>query len=80
MTATVIPLPPRRVPRRLGPIPTVIAGSQVLTGVRGPLLEVRLKVRLDDIPPGQRHALAGLLRSGDPLALTLATGRGVEGG
>ena len=76
MTATVIPLTPRRVRRRLGPVPVVIAASQVRPGEQGPLLEVRL----DDIPPGQRHALAGLLRSGDPLALTLATGRGVEGG
>ncbi len=80
MTATVIPLPPRRVPRRLGPVPVVLAGSQVLGGMTGPLLDLRLKVRLDDIPPGQRRALAGLLRSGDQLALTLATGWGGEGG
>lgn len=80
MTATVLPLPPRRVPRRLGPVPAVIAASQVLGGATGPLLDLRLNVRLDDIPPDQRRALAGLLRSGDRLALTLATGRGEEGG
>ena len=80
MTASVIPLPPRRVPRRLGSVPAVIAASQVLGGVTGPLLELRLKVRLNDIPPGQRRALAGLLRSGDRLALTLVTGGGGEGG
>jgi hypothetical protein len=80
MTASVIPLSPRRVPRRLGPVPVVLAASQVLGGVTGPLLELRLKVRLNDIPLGQRRALAGLLRSGDRLALTLATGRGGEGG
>ncbi len=80
MTASVIPLPPRRIPRRLGPVPAVIAASQVLGGATGPLLELRLKVRLHDIPPGQRRALAGLLRSGDRLALTLVTGGGGEGG
>lgn len=80
MTATVIPLPPRRVPRRLGPVPAVIAASQVLGGATGPLLELHLKVRLNDIPPDQRRALAGLLRSNDRLALTLATGWGGEGG
>ena len=80
MTTSVIPLSPRRVPRRLGPAPVVIAGSQVLGGAAGPLLELRLKVRLNDIPPGQRRALAGLLRSGDRLALTLVTGWGGEGG
>lgn len=80
MSASVISLPPRRVPRRLGPVPAVIAASQVLGGGTGPLLELRLKVRLDDIPAGQRRALAGLLRSGDRLALTLVTGGGGEGG
>lgn len=80
MTASVIPLPPRRVPRRVGPVPAVIAASQVLGGGTGPLLELRLNVRLNDIPPDQRRALAGLLRSGDRLVLTLATGRGGEGG
>ena len=80
MTTSVLPLPPRRVPRRLGPVPVVIAASQVLGGVTGPLLDLRLKVRLNDIPLGQRRALAGLLRSGDRLALTLVTGWGGEGG
>ena len=80
MTATVIPLPPRRVPRRVGPVPAVIVASQVLGGATGPLLELRLKMRLNDIPPGQRRALAGLLRSGGRLALTLVTATGGEGG
>ena len=79
MSATVIPLPPRRVPRRLGPVPAVIAGSQVLGGVTGPLLEARLVLRLAEVPARQRRALAGLLRSGDRLTLTLATIRGAEG-
>ena len=79
MNATVISLPPRCIPRQLGPVPVVIAGSQVLGGVIGPLLELRLKVRLNDTPPDQRRALAGLLRSGDRLTLTLATVRGGEG-
>ena len=80
MTATVLPLPPRRVPRRLGPVPAVIAASQVLGGATGPLLELCLKVRLADVPPRQRRTLAGLLRSSDRLALTLVTGGGGEGG
>ena len=79
MTATVIPLPPRRIPLRLGPVPVVIAASQVLGGVTGPLLELRLTLRLDAVPPDQRCALAGLLRSGGPLALTLTTAKGEEG-
>lgn len=79
MTATVIPLPPRRVPRRLGPVPAVIVASQVFGGGTGPLLELCLKVRLADVPPRQRRALAGLLRSSDRLALALATARGGEG-
>jgi hypothetical protein len=41
---------------------------------------VRLVLRLADVPAQQRAALAGLLRSGDRLALTLATGQGGEGG
>jgi hypothetical protein len=79
MTATVIPLPPRRIRRRLGPVPVVIAASQVRPGAQGPLLELRLTLRLDAVPPGQRRALAGLLRSGGPLALTLTTAKGGEG-
>ena len=79
MTASVIPLPPRRVPRRLSPVPAVIAGSQVLGGVTGPLLELRVVLRLAEVPARQRRTLAGLLRSGDRLALTLATVRGGEG-
>ena len=80
MTASVIPLPPRRVPRRLGLVPVAIAASRVLGGGTWPLLDLHLKVRLNDIPPGQRRTLAGLLRSGDRLALTLATTKGGEGG
>ena len=79
MTATVIPLPPRRIRRRLGPVPVVIAASQVLPGLTGPLLEVRLVLRLAEVPARQRRALAGLLRSGGPLALTLTTAKGEEG-
>lgn len=79
MTTSVIPLPPRRVPRRVGPVPVAIAASRVLGGVTWPLLDLQLKVRLNDIPPGQRRALAGLLRSGDRLALTLVTSWGGEG-
>ena len=80
MTASVIPLPPRRIPLRLGPVPVVLAASQVRPGAQGPLLELRLTLRLDAVPPGQRRAMAGLLRSGDRLALTLVTGWGGEGG
>lgn len=80
MTATVIPLPPRRIPRRLGPFPAVIVASQILGGVTGPLLELRLTLRVDAVPPDQRRALAGLLRSGGPFALTLATAKRGEGG
>ena len=79
MTATILPLPPRCIQRRLGPVPVVIAGSQVRPGTRGPLLELRLVLRLAEVPARQRRALAGLLRSGGPLALTLTTAKGEEG-
>ena len=80
MTATVIPLPPRRIQRRVGPVPAVIAASQVLGGATGPLLEMRLVLRLAEVPARQRRALAGLLRSSDRLVLTLATAKGGKGG
>ena len=80
MSATVIPMPPRRVPRPLGPVPALLAGSQVLNTPRGPRLELRLIVPLATVPFEQRRPLAGLLRSGDPLTLTLATAQGGEGG
>ena len=73
MSATVIRLPPHRVPRQLGPVAALITGSQVLNAPSGPVLEVRLIVPLEAIPPAQRRPLAGLLRSGDPLTLTLTT-------
>ena len=79
MNTTVIPLPPRHIPRRLGPVPVAIAGSQVLGDVTGPLLQLRLVLRLVEVPTRQRRVLAGLLRSGDRLTLTLATVRGGEG-
>ena len=79
MTATVIPLSPRRVRRRLGPVPAVITASQVRPGEQGPLLELRVVLRLAEVPARQRRALAGLLRSGGPLALTLTTAKGEEG-
>ena len=80
MSATVIQMPSRRVPRQLGPVPAILTGSQVLSAPSGPLLELRLIVPLAAVPADQRRPLAGLLRSGDPLTLTLATARGVEGG
>jgi len=80
MTGVVLPWPKRSVPRQLGPVPAVLTGSQVLAGPRGPLLELRLIVRLADVPTAQRRPLAGLLHSGDRLTLTLETAGGGEGG
>ena len=80
MSATVIPMPLRRIHSQLGPVPARIIGSQVLNAPSGPVLEVRLTVPLAAVPPAQRRPLAWLLRSGDPLTLTLATAQGGEGG
>lgn len=80
MSATVLPWPARSVKRQLGPVPAVITASRVVRGERGPLLEMRVVLRLNDIPRGQRQALAGLLRSGDLLHLTLKSVEGGEGG
>lgn len=79
MTATVIPLPPCRVPRRLGPVPVVIAGGQVLGGVTGPLLELRVVLRLVEVPPAQRRRLVALVRGGQPLVPTLGEAPTGEG-
>ena len=80
MSATVILMPPRRIKRQLGLVPTAITSSQVLNAPSGPLLELRLTVPLAAVPPRQRRPLAGLLRSGDPMTLTLKTEPGGEGG
>ena len=80
MSATVIQMPPRRVPRQLGPVPAILTSSQVLNAPGGPVLEVRLTLPLAAVPRNQRRPLAGLLQSGDRLTLTLATAEGGEGG
>ena len=80
MSTNVIRLQPRRVPRQLGPVPAILTRSQVLNAPSGPLLELRLIVPLAAVPRQQRRPLAGLLHSGDPLTLTLATTKGGEGG
>lgn len=80
MSATVIPFSARRIPRSIGPVPAIITGSQVLNAPSGPLLELRLTMRLEDVPGHQRRALAGLIHSGDLMNLTLETASGGEGG
>lgn len=79
MSANVIQITLPQPRRRLGPTPAVITAHQVLRGRSGPLLELRLSLRLADVPQDQRRALAALLRSGDLLTLTL-TGNSRSGG
>lgn len=79
MSADVIQITLPQPRRRLGPTPAVITAHQVLRGRSGPLLELRLSLRLDDVPQGQRRALAALLRSGDLLTLNLAGNPDLEG-
>ena len=71
--STVLAFPKCPVPRQLGPVPTRLISSQVLTGPGGPVLELHLTVPLAAMPRVQRRPLAGLLRSSDPLTLTLTT-------
>lgn len=78
--STVLSFPKRPVARQLGPVPAILTRSQVLNAPSGPLLELRLIVPLAAVPRQQRRPLAGLLHSGDPLTLTLATTKGGEGG
>ncbi len=70
---------PFQPPRRLGPVPAVLTTGQVLRGPTGPLLELRLSLRLADVPQDQRRALAALLSSGDLLTLNLAGNPDLEG-
>ena len=79
MSADVIQITLPQPRRRLGPTPAVITAHQVLRGRSGPLLELRLSLRLADVPQDQRRALAALLRSGDLLTLNLAGNPDLEG-
>lgn len=74
MTKTVIPFRRRKEPpTTTGPLSVTVRESQVQDGgVAGPLLEIRLMMRLADVPPEQRRGLAKLLNGPDPLSLTLS--------
>ena len=83
MTDNVVTLKQRRAkPRSLGPVPALMESSRVLQGRanKSDLLEIRLNVRLDDVPKRQRRSLAALLHSTAWLNLTLAERETPEGG
>ncbi len=83
MTNNVVTLKPRPAKHRsLGPAPVRMESSIVLQGRanHGEVLDIRLNVRLDDIPQRQRRSLAALLRSTGWLNLTLGEGQSPEEG
>ncbi len=83
MPNNVVTLKPRpSKPRSLGPVPVRMESSIVLQGRanQSNVLDIRLNVRLDDIPKHQRRALAALLRSTGWLNLTLGEGQSPEEG
>lgn len=76
MSAEVIPFPRclyqlQRAIARVGPVATVVTQSHILDSSSGPLLELQLVLRLNEIQSYQRRILDDLLESGDLLTLTL---------
>lgn len=83
MNNNVVTLQPRPAkPRLLGPVPALMESSRVLQGRanQSDVLEIRLNVRLDDVPKRQRRSLAALLHSTGWLNLTLTERETPEGG
>lgn len=83
MTDNVVTLKHRPAkPRSLGPVPARMESSQILQGraSQSNVLEIRLNVRLDDVPKRQRRSLAALLHSTGWLNLTLTERETSEGG
>ncbi|MCB1918644.1 MAG: hypothetical protein KDJ28_01535 [Candidatus Competibacteraceae bacterium] len=73
MTAPIIPLrPPRNPAPPVGPVNAQVRNTGVYDGgSEGPLLEITLVLKLRDVTPEQRRALATLLNSRLGLNLTL---------
>lgn len=72
MARTVIPFRRRQPATTVGPLSAAVTHSLVQDGgAEGPLLEIKLMMRLTETPPAQRRGLAKLLNGPGPLILTL---------
>lgn len=69
--SSVLRFPDQPLRPTIGPIPALLAGAHVTPGPSGQLLDVRLILRLADIPIKQRPALARAIESGSMLDVTL---------
>lgn len=76
MSAEIIPFPTPTPPAEKRPwtaaeLPAAVRHCRILHGQEIELLEIRLILRTDDVPPDQRHPLVNLLRCGKVIRLTL---------
>lgn len=67
----IIRFPVRRPTTQIAAFVGVIAGSTVIDGANGPLLEVRFVTALDTLEPDQRKQLPNMLASGNFTFITL---------
>lgn len=74
MTARILPLNSRRrPPSPVGPVSAQVSRTTVRDGgADGPLLEIALTLRLVEVTPEQRRALADLLHDSHGVGLTLS--------
>lgn len=73
MPRTVIPFRRRSQTTTAGPLSVTVLDCQVKDGgAEGAWLDLRLMLRLVEVPPDQRRGLARLLNSSGPLRLTLS--------
>ena len=70
MTARVLNFPCRR-PLPKATIQALVDSSMVYNSPDGPLLEIVLSVRLNEVPTKQRKALVEVLHRGQPLTVAL---------
>lgn len=76
MTARIIPLHLRRgLVHQVGPVAAQVHNTEVYDGgSEGPLLEIKLTLKLRDVTPEQRRHLLTLLHPPQELNLTLTEG------
>jgi hypothetical protein len=70
MTARVLNFPSRR-PLPKASLQAMVDSSMVYNSPDGPLLEIVLSVRLNDVPPKERRKLVEVLHRGQPVTVSL---------